>query len=1318
MSSEYFNSPVLSFEPRLSEAERDSETSALVAGVSGIASGLIKIPEGVVSLAAELIDLGLDTDTAVSVEKFFDKLNPFEEIAQTRAIGKLTEAITQVAVPGGYGFKLATKLADKAIKAKKIGNYANLASPNVAKALGTAGDLNKKAKTVRFVAGVTGGAAGEAFVADVEDIGSLGDAFEAGPTQLTEVTDEGGKEDAARKLLNRVKFGSEALLTTPIVYGVGRGIKAAATRGKRIEYSNSKLDQHFNKVFSALRARGAKPQEIFEAKMAEKGAMMADTNEAMQLVKGIDREIDKIFPTIKSSFSKSTGKEKQQLLKEINDAMFSGKLDEPVKASIEKELKDSLKIKGLDSDGINNILLTIRGARDKFTQLIDMSSNAPKDVAELKGLLGERAKEYLGNTYQIFEDKSSLPFLNYKPTDEAINNAKELFKRYHRFANRNTPGFDPAKNALTDMEADTLVNNVLKNAVEAKGPKQLPFTKYINLTPGSDDVTTKKFFKQVVERDINGKKIDQVIGEGSKVFRDLFGKIEDPRFAIYNGMARLSGVARRNELLENLARADDQVKTNILSGAAKGGPGEEGFFFTLDDVKNLKAERALPNQEIVALDDYLAPFFKDDFAVNPLQGLYTSKAVAEGLGDSSRAFKGLFEPREGATGVEKLGTWIYRNLILAPKGAAQVAKTILSPVTHFRNLFSATGFSAANGIMFEDPRIVANAFKEAFGNLQIGKTTKEQAQAYQKLLKLGVVNSQVQLGDIKNLLKDVRFGESLNIDKPLESMGRKLFGAATRAAKKGMKVAEDLYTAEDDLFKIANFAVERSRIKNAYAKAGREFTEDFLDQEAADIVRNTVPNYAYVSDTVRALRRLPLGTFMSFPSEILRTTTNIAHRAIKEINDPALRSIGMKRLMGLTTVLAVAPYGLQSGFQALYDVTNEEMEALKRYLPEWSKNSTILPIRDEKTGELKYIDFSHGNAYDTAIRPIQTVLNNIQKGITDEQVLLPGLLKGMFEAAGELASPFISEAIYTQALFDLIPRGGRTKDGRQIWTETQLETEPGQVISNSINHLAEAMMPFSYPQVRRIYQAATDKPSERGEFFELPDELLGFAGFRAVKLDPVKSMGFKLADYQRGIREARRLFTGGEEGLLKGGPKTPQDVIDRFIQANKARFIVQKNLRKDLQSAEILGVGRRPLLKEFDDRQLGNVYTDITRGIFTPYELSKNIEREFQEAANRIGQADPYREAYPVIRSILGNLRALNLDMDFNDVINMEDYQNLFEPVATSTAPLPPQPAPNPNVVGQIQPQQLMTAQGLTPTEMALLSPEEQQMRLRQRGLM
>ena len=37
---------------------------------------------------------------------------------------------------------------------------------------------------------------------------------------------------------------------------------------------------------------------------------MADTNRAMELVKNLDNEIDKMFPTLKNNFSKSTGKEK------------------------------------------------------------------------------------------------------------------------------------------------------------------------------------------------------------------------------------------------------------------------------------------------------------------------------------------------------------------------------------------------------------------------------------------------------------------------------------------------------------------------------------------------------------------------------------------------------------------------------------------------------------------------------------------------------------------------------------------------------------------------------------------------------------------------------------------------------------------------------------------------------------------------------------------------------------------------------------------------------------------------------------------------
>ena len=1276
----------------LQDEEINSERSAFTSALAGVASGVIKIPEGVISLGAELVDLGFDTNLAVDVEQAFDKINIFEDIADDTAIGRLTEALVQIGVPGGIGFKLASQ----AIKAKKAGNYMNMKGMNLQKAAKKASDFNKTIGKKRFIAGVTGGAVGEAFVADVEDLGTFGDMFQAGPTELSEVTDEGGREDAFKKLMNRTKFGSESLFITPIVYGVGRGIKAAATRGKNIEFSNSQLDKQFNKVFSALRARGSKPQSIFEAKMAEKGATMADTNRAMELVKVIDSEVDGMFPVVKSMLDKTSDKRKAEVYKKLNDVLFEGSLDKAIPSSAARTISKFLKDNNASDESVEKIFEALGGARDTFVDLINTTSNAPKDIETLKSLMGQRVKDYLGSTYRIFEDKSMLPFLSYTPTEEAIKGTKEYFTRYAKENGRN----------LTDFQAQTMVDTVVKSATKQTSSPGLPL-KFVKGTTAEEGPQIDMFFKKVVTDKIKPERLlAETSGKDRKVIEDLFGKIEDPRFSIYNSMTKLSNIARKNELFENIAKQDEAIKKAVTATTPGG---SRGFFF--DDA--LEAAEALPNQDIVELDTYLTSFFRDEFTVNPLQGKFTSKDIAEGLGDSSKTLKFLFEAREGATGIEKGLTWGYRNLMLFPKAASQVAKTILSPQTHFRNLFSATAFSAGNGILFENPLVVGRAFKEAFGNLQVGKKSAEANEAYRELLNLGVVNSQVQLGDIKNLLTDTRMGENLNLGRPLESMAKKLMSGTARKAKAGMKFAEDLYTAEDDLFKMANYAVEMSRLRGAYTKAGRKFTERQLKEEAADIVKNTVPNYAYVSDTVRALRRLPLGTFMSFPSEMLRTTTNMAKRTIKEIKDPALRNIGYKRLLGMTTVLAAAPIGIQKGFQGLYNVTNEELRALKQFLPEWSKNSTILPMRDEETGELKYVDFSHGNAYDTVTRPFQTLLNNIQQGIEDEEVLMQGIYRGMAEAAGQLAAPFIDEAIYTEAVVDLLPilgRGGKTREGRQIYTEAQAENEPGTVIKNIIEHLGKSLLPFSYPQLTRLYQAAADKPSERGEFFEIPNELTGFLGYRQVKVDPVRSMGFKISGYQRGTREARALFTGGSESVLKGGPKTARDVVERFIVANKAKFNNDKDMLKNITAADTLGTDMDDIRNEFRERQLINVYNRLSNDVYTPYFPSQGIQSEFREIEERIGVDNPFEEARDILIDIQDDLRNLSFDDEFN--IDIEDYMPSYDNMTQSM--LPDLPGINPaNFDTAVMNQD---ASGLTSTETALLSPEEQAIRLRQRG--
>ena len=104
--------------------------------MAGIASGIIKVPEGIVSLGAELMDVtGMTTDAATRVEQAFDKINIFEETAQEAAAGRLVEALVQIGVPGAAGAKIATTLASKAVKAKRAGRYLNPRANNLQKGL-------------------------------------------------------------------------------------------------------------------------------------------------------------------------------------------------------------------------------------------------------------------------------------------------------------------------------------------------------------------------------------------------------------------------------------------------------------------------------------------------------------------------------------------------------------------------------------------------------------------------------------------------------------------------------------------------------------------------------------------------------------------------------------------------------------------------------------------------------------------------------------------------------------------------------------------------------------------------------------------------------------------------------------------------------------------------------------------------------------------------------------------------------------------------------------------------------------------------------
>ena len=234
---------------KYSPESQEDDVGFFESALAGVATGLWNIPKGFVSLGAELFDLVGDTDTARDVEQWFDDVNPFDDEAEARTVGKITQALTQIAPLAVSGFalgaraggRLAVGLNKRAtlLEAKKLGfkegdklarSIARRAI--TAKKSGKAFNLTNVGRKImgKTTGGVIGGGIGEAIVAD-EDIGTLADIAKGTSlepyaiTMMDKSTDKEGRDEAFRRLKNRLKFGTEGALFNLGIIGAGKGIQ-------------------------------------------------------------------------------------------------------------------------------------------------------------------------------------------------------------------------------------------------------------------------------------------------------------------------------------------------------------------------------------------------------------------------------------------------------------------------------------------------------------------------------------------------------------------------------------------------------------------------------------------------------------------------------------------------------------------------------------------------------------------------------------------------------------------------------------------------------------------------------------------------------------------------------------------------------------------------------------------------------------------------------------------------------------------------------------------------------------------------------------
>ena len=1038
------------------------------------------------------------------------------------------------------------------------------------------------------------------------------------------------------------------------------------------------------------------------------------------------------------------------------EKIFDLKLKDMDQGRLDK-FKETLKNTYKASDEqIDQLILNMNGMKLQTEKLFTSMGRrlTPDSLAAFQEALPRKINDVLDRGYSVFQKNAGIRRRagveglvdNYAPTAAIV---KETVREVQKLGALKglTITDEVGKKIVDDMWEGAEIKTGL--AIKDPGGVSTSVPDFMNKSVASEITDPKKLMTIDGVPIRNNIELSEVTGIARPIIDKLLGKNKTIMSTLVEGTNNLSTFVRKNEYWDNMLKDSDRMKLDwdkwdqgftradgtIVKPRTGDAPRPPMFVDNPGQARkylnaNTRADYARigvlnENKEGVRTAAGLEEFGKTDYSaklkpltpteainraneeiLNPLQGKYALTEVVQAIRGTKESVKGIPE-------------LLYQNAILYPKATAQMAKTILAPFTHARNFLSAAAFAGANGIMpFGNTKDV----KAAWNALQVaGPGTRQSNEFYQELLELGVVNSNVQLEEVKRLLKDVDFGATLNNVKGLQGFLKKLSGAK--------KFAQDAYTAEDDFWKIFTYLGEKGRMETAYKNAGlklgqefvdpkgitRRFNDQYLKEAAADLVKNNVPNYAYVSDFIKNLRKLPVGNFVAFPAEIMRTGTNIVQTALDEIfytvkingqDVKPLASRGYQRLMGMGITTTALPLGTVAMMQTIYDVNKEELDAMRRYVADWSKNSVLVPFRDENDN-LEYVDFSHLNAYDTLTRPIQTVLNAVQEGRGDKDGIMDDFLLGLIESTKEIGSPFFTEAIWTKALQDVAPvlgRNGTTSEGRKIWNE---KDSTGDKMYKAVAHLVEAQAPLNWKQLGRLGLAMVPtnnegKFDERGNEYELGNELLGIAGLRRVKVDPQKSFKYKINQFQKGIRDSRGLFTAA---TLKGGPVSPEEIVDAYINANRATFEVNRELYKDMEAAKILGMSEGNLEENMDNRGAGTAFDSVNDGEFRPFSPSKNVQDLFDDLAVNLGIANPYDGAEEAIDRIQNILEMTPLDGEFPDIIN--PLKNLGAPALPqlNTTGLPPLPNPMANTgtqFGNISP-----VSGLTISEEMFLDPLE-----------
>jgi hypothetical protein len=688
----------------------------------------------------------------------------------------------------------------------------------------------------------------------------------------------------------------------------------------------------------------------------------------------------------------------------------------------------------------------------------------------------------------------------------------------------------------------------------------------------------------------------------AKPLRDLFGETKDTPTAVFRTIEKMSSFYHQTKMYDDFLQAG------------------KGKYFFRDKGKYSALPEGADKRFLTGKIEGQQYHTLDGWKTTPeIQTLFQS------VDELSKETNGLF------------------RLYFGMKGNAQAAATVGSWYTHIRNTIGGGVIMARNGMnpFSKDTReafvVLQNRFKNASN--QEGELNK----LYEEFLRLGLVNQSVRVGDFKALINDAVKITPQNVVTNQKWYVQGLQNAKTKALSP-LKFAEKLYTAEDDIWRIAGFEKELRVLKqaNELMPVNQKKPEALLRQEAAQIIRNTMPTYSLVPPAAKALRKMPIGNFFSFHAEQFRNMYYSTIQARKEIfsGNEVLEARGYKRLAGITSIGAAGGVGLEEGTKFAYGVTTEEHEAVRALaLPEWAKGSNLAYGRNPITGELYYSDLQFVDPTAPVVNLIRSSLNELLNPNVPNQSYAQRMLEATAAGVGSFLKPFVSETLLTEAMLDgiLAAVRGDAASGRKI---DGYEVDGG--IENMLPifmHIFETQIPATLKQLdptgaigsdklgNQIYKQITENNprTQYGNDLSIGTELLVNATglrFNSLGRDSLqKSLEFKMKELNRAHSS-----TVQNIGNSIAVGKSYQDVLDAFKDQNNKYYKKYVSGQRAIEAAKTLKIKSFEINKVLKDNlsnfdKTERLILNKTINAFQPVDLSDSLKNKILKTNSPAGMS-------------------------------------------------------------------------------------------------